>query len=209
MDVVAVKVVKLRLRGTHAAVRRLDRQVSNGAKDSLREAAMFGLTAVERQISRTQPRPVASGSYRSGWVVKHTKRGAVLGNSTAQAVQVEVGRDPGSPPPIDPLREWVLLKRIVKPVRQRAPKALKSGDVVKYDQKNDERRRARAHKSFLRRSAARSAQARAIAAKIAKAIGRRGVPGKFVLAKSLPRTQRFLHRQLRKNTREALLKHRG
>ena len=205
----ATKIVRIKLRGTHAAVRRLDRQVQAGVRGSLREAAQFGQTAVERQIARTRPRPVASNTYRLAWHVKNTKDGAILGNSAAHSIQVEVGREPGRPPPIAPLREWVLQKRLVKPYRPRAPKPRKSGDVTVYNSKREEKKRKRRYQRMLRAQRSRHAQATAIAARIAKAIARKGIKGRYPLAKSLPRTQRFLRRELVRQTKSALAKHTG
>ena len=205
----AVKIVKLRLRGTRMAVMRLNRQMAASSRAAMLDTAQFGLTAVERQISRTRPRPVAGGTYRSAWSVKKTRKGAILGNSTKQAVQVEVGRAPGSPPPLDPLVEWVKQKRLVKPVRVRKPKATQSGVPYSYNSKKAERSRARSHKSFLKRSKANHDRATAIAARIAKSIGRKGVKGHYILAKSMPRIQRFMNRQLAKNTKSVIMKHRG
>ena len=210
MDPMAVKVVRVRLRGTHLAVMRLNRQVTQGAKAAMAETAQFGLTAVERQISRTRPRPVAGGTYRAAWAVKKTSTGAILGNSSPQSVQVEVGREPGSPPPLDPLIEWVKQKRLVKPVRQR--KRSRRGGRRDLGARSDKQREAankRRYKSYLKRTNARSSQARQLAGRISKSIGRKGIEGRYVLAKTLPRTGRFLKRELARQTKQAIMSHQG
>ena len=217
MGGMAVKVVKLRLRGTHLAVMRLDRQVQRGVREALHETALFGLTAVEREIRRAKPRPVASNTYRLAWAVKRTKEGAVLGNSAAHAIQVEVGRRPGKHVPLEPLREWVMQKRIVRPARTRKAKPLKPLKPSKSNKtysglreaKREAQRRAKQRKRFLRATASKHRQAMAIAARISKAIAKRGIKGRYILANTMPMLRKALPRNMRKSIRGALAAHRG
>lgn len=69
---------------------------------------------IQKQIQATDPIPVDMGQYKASWSSHNTPTGAVVGNNSKQAVFVEIGRKPGSMPPLEPLLGWAKRHGFVK-----------------------------------------------------------------------------------------------
>lgn len=110
---------------------------------------------------------IASGTYFKGWKIENVKSGAVVYNDAPHALYVELGRRPGKPPPVEAIIGWLR----VKGIRDTSTK------------KATGQRRGKKGR-FLR------SNARGIAFLIARAIGRRGLRGRFVIRRSVEFVQR-------------------
>lgn len=93
-------------------LRKLGDRLGATTLKGLRETAKFGRTAVVETSAGTSPRPVATRAYEGGWVAKNTRDGAILGNTTIQAVFVEVGRRRGKMPPVRMIEAWLVAKGV-------------------------------------------------------------------------------------------------
>jgi hypothetical protein len=76
------------------------------------ETAKFGVTAVQRMIRQTSPKPIATGSYTQSWGWIKTRTGAIMGSDARHSYFVEAGRKPGKMPPVEAILEWVKAKKI-------------------------------------------------------------------------------------------------
>lgn len=141
----------------------------------LRNAARYGATAVLRTSAQTDPRPKASGTYERSWLVLKVDDGAVLANSAKHAPFVERGRKPGRAPPLKPILEWILQKRIIK---------RKSLDPIKG---------AAAHVSAWRKR-----QHRMMAIRIQMKIKHKGTPGRWILRRTMPRIAKRARLEVRR-----------
>jgi hypothetical protein len=133
------------------------------------KTAEFGVTAVQRTIRQTVPRPMASNTYMQSWAWKRTQRGAVLGTNVRHAIFVEIGRKAGKMPPVSAILEWVKLRRLVKPAK---PKGRGKG---------------------TKKAAAESLAAMqlALAWKVARKIKNKGTAARFVLKRTMPKLQKY------------------
>lgn len=128
------------------AVRALSRQFDGAVLLALRKAARYGATQAVRVSAQTKPfRPRATGTFERSFIVIKVPDGAVLTNSARHSIFVELGRRPGKRPPLQPIIDWVKIRRIAK-----------------------------------------GGAARRVAMAIARKIGRRGTPGKFVFKRTMP-----------------------
>jgi len=216
-----------------AAANKLDMATGNAVRIAMVKTAEFGLGAVRRTTRQTSPKPIAHGTYDQAWEIKKTKTGAVLGNSARHSIFVEVGRRPGKMPPLEPILEWVKIKRF---------KFDKQGKVVKKGQ--GKKRKGSAKKKSPGQRAADKAQ-RDLAAKygptgsgggpqapkkpkgakkpskaalrkaehqeafawmVARAIGKRGTQGRYVLLRTMPRIQKYAKREINRQLGKALKK---
>ena len=150
---------------------------------AMRDAARFGIAAILRTSARTKPRPKASGTYERSWHVTKLEDGAAISNSAAHAIFVERGRQPGRRPPKDAIVEWAYQKRIAK--RPKPPKGRpkgKANDPAGPGHKPKGPKRARRKKGGRRKVMDVNAFAERVQWKIAK----RGIPGRFILRRSMP-----------------------
>jgi len=90
----------------------LPESVRKQVLEAANETARFGLTAVQRTISKTKPPPVATGNYRAAWKIIYNPDGPQLVNTAPYARYVEMGRRPGKRPPLTPIEQWVRVKRL-------------------------------------------------------------------------------------------------
>lgn len=168
--------IKIDSRQLPSAARAMMDEVRKGTVDVMRRAARFGHTITVTAANRHKPKPRATGTYINAWVVKHTPRGAIIGNSAKHAYFVEVGRDPG-PVPLAPILEWAKLKRL--------PAGL--GKI--------KGRGAKAKKAEIQRQFAEA---------VAWKIRHHGILGKHILKKQMPRISKRVDRELRKEIPAAL-----
>lgn len=152
-----------------AALRSLMKSMDGASVQALRKTARWGATEVARVSAQTNPRPRATGTFERSWVVVKLVDGALLANSAKHSAIVEAGRRPGKQPPVLAIMEWMIAKRIDK----RLSRGLGRDAQGKF-------------KSIGRD------QLRAIALRIARAIGRRGIRGRYVLRKTLPSLRKRL-----------------
>lgn len=94
------------------AVKELSRSMAKGQRGAMIETAKFGVTAVQRMIRQTSPKPIATGSYTQSWGWIKTKTGAIMGSDARHSYFVEIGRKPGRMPPVEAILEWVKVKKI-------------------------------------------------------------------------------------------------
>lgn len=95
-------------------LRRLSVQAPEAIKDTMVEAGMrLQGSLLQREIASTDPQPVDQGQYKAGWILTEIEDGAVVGNTTSQALWVERGRGPG-PVPYKAILEWVKRKGFVR-----------------------------------------------------------------------------------------------
>ena len=94
----------------------MDRAVVTG----LRRAARRSVADLLEASAKTKPhRPRATGTFERSFVVVKLPNGAAVANSARHARFVEVGRRKGRQPPIKPLVEWIIRKRLARPGRAR------------------------------------------------------------------------------------------
>lgn len=156
------------------------------------EVHTSGLAIVDDEVARARPLPVDRGTYRRSWQVAEHPDGASLFNDSPYASIIENGRRPGSKmPPVDLIYKWVKRKHIgeMHGPRQATGKARFNGRGVE----------ARTKKLQNQRLTER--QQRGIAFVIARAIGKRGQKGHFILAK----TREFLDVKVAKAIERAML----
>ena len=159
-------------------------QAENLMAKAMQDAARFGVTAVLRTSAKTKPRPKASGTYERSWHVVKLDDGATINNSAAHAVFVELGRAPGKRPPKDPLVEWVHQKRLAK--RARPPKGAPKGK--KNDENGSKAKPPGAKRPKRKRKQKRFAvtDVDSFVERIRWKIARRGIPGRFILRRTMP-----------------------
>ena len=161
------------------ALRKLGRSMDAAMIVALRKTARWGAGQALMVSATTQPRPRASGTYERSFVVTKIPKGALLSNSAGHAIFVELGRRPGRMPPVAKILEWMILKRIDKQIsRQQGRDA--GGRFV----------------------AATQEQLHAVALRIARAIGKRGIKGRKIMQQLQP----LLRARLRIEIDEAMKK---
>lgn len=102
---------------------RLGQQFPKAIEQGMVEGATLLQGAlVQREIASSDPQPVDQGQYKAAWVLQEVEGGAVVGNTSKQALWVERGRAPG-PTPFGPILEWVRRKGFVRSAVKAAKKA--------------------------------------------------------------------------------------
>lgn len=95
-------------------LRRLSAQAPEAVKDAMVDAGLrLQGSLIQREIAASNPQPVDQGQYKAGWVLVETSDGALVANTTSQALWVERGRGPG-PVPFKAILEWVKRKGFVR-----------------------------------------------------------------------------------------------
>lgn len=182
----ATRKVRLTPKQLGPVQRRFARDLVTQCKQAMVETAMFGVAAVARTTARTKPRPRATGQFEQSWSWQRTKHGAVLGNSSKQAFFVERGRNPGKRPPLDPILEWVRVKRIYR---------TKAGVLKKHLRGPGQSGRGKAAKAA--RTAKRDQLERSLAFAVQAKIGKRGTKARWVLKRTMPTLGRYAKRELK------------
>lgn len=149
-------------KGLQKQLGRLAVNTNRAAVEAARKTAKWALR--EAQSRTKQTGAVASKEFLGEWDMDHMPDGAVVYNGSPYAYYVEIGRRPGRPPPIGAIARWLIKKKLVKLPKVRSSLTAKG--------------QAKAHKARAKRYAI----ARSMAYVIARAIGRRGIKGKFILA---------------------------
>ncbi len=162
---------------------KMERDISAKMRVAAKQAAMYGRTAVRIQASKTTPEPIASGVYKDSWEVIDTATGAKIANYTPQSFFVEVGRKPGTNPPLDPLLLWLKQKRF----RVRT-------------------KRMFSHKRIPRSRVAKEQVLRSTAFAIQRIIKERGVAPRFVMQRTIPNIAKFYKKALRSQLKGFLVK---
>ncbi len=122
--------------------------------------ALRGPAIAQDVVAETRPLPVDRGEYRRGFHARDTKSGAVFLNSAPHAPIVEMGRRPGRYPPLQVIERWVRRKFRLQLKRFSARRARGGAGL-------SEREREVRSATFL----------------VSRAIARRGIPGKHVMAR--------------------------
>lgn len=173
--------IKLRSpRELGAALRKLGKNMNGGVVEALRRTARWGATDALRVSVESEPRPRATGTYERSFIVTKLPDGAVLSNSSRHGRFVELGRDPGKAPPVQVILEWMIIKKIDK----KLGKALGRDSAGKFQSIG-------------------GAQLEAVARRIARAIGRRGIKGRFVFRRLVPRMRKRLQIEMSIEMRKA------
>lgn len=106
---------------------RLGQQFPKAVEQGMVEGATLLQGAlVQREIAASSPQPVDQGQYKAAWTMTEVEGGAVVGNTTKQALWVERGRAPG-PTPFGPILEWVRRKGFVRAAVKAVAKARGTG----------------------------------------------------------------------------------
>ena len=171
---------------------KMNKAMEGAAKAALRDAAAYGTKAVQREIGRSRPKPVATGDYRRSWTWEPTKRGAILGSLARQSYWVEAGRKAGKRPPMEAILRWVRAKKI---------HATKRGDLKAALRRPGESGR----KSKAKRLARLARLDVGLAYAIARKIGKEGTPPRWVLRRALP----SIGQKAKKWTREGVRRELG
>lgn len=109
--------------GLAAMMRTLGERAPAAVEGAMREGGMMlGGDLVQQEIASTKPQPVDQGQYKAAWVTTPVEGGAVVGNTSKQALFIERGRGPG-PVPLGPILAWVKRKGFVRASVKRAAKA--------------------------------------------------------------------------------------
>ena len=163
-----------------------------------RKAAEHGRTRAQMLARQSGMR--ATGTYERSFIIEDTIDGAVLANTAKHAYFVERGRRVGRPPPASIILRWLMDKGAIK----RIP----VGDGRAGLAKTPKHLKGRARRIFVgvvkevasqRRTSKREqyvAECWQRAFNIARAIGKRGTPGKFILGKSLVQIKSFIRAEL-------------
>jgi len=194
------------------AVKMVGTALEQATINSLRKTARFGHTAVIRTAAKTKPKPEASQTYRQAWTVQKTKTGAILGNSARSSYFVEVGRRAGRMPPYSNPAEgillWVQLKRFKfgsdGKIQKRKPRKSGGGKKKTPAEQKGKAQGAAGGKPKKPSKASlgkRKAQQR-FAFLVARKIAKKGTPGRYVLARTMPKIQK----RAIKETKRALRK---
>lgn len=194
---------RIRLRGAQrlpAAVERLEKNIMRGLRAIAYKAAGYARTRAQMRARRTGA--TASQTYERSFIAERTPDGAVMANTAEHAIFVEVGRRPGKMPPVAAIMRWLIAKGIVS---GRIPKfSTKEITRMPADTDRKERRRLRgrlreaASDYRLRKREAFVTEAYMRALAIARAIGRRGTKGKYIVRDTVPDAQRYVQSELRR-----------
>lgn len=174
------------------------RTIERAAASACVQAARYGHTAVIRAARLIRKKPIATGTYQSGWQVQRLPKngGAVLGNVAKHATFVERGRRPGKMPPKTAIIRWLRVKKFTPKEGQ---------DPLKKPRKSSPRTVA-GWKRAQRRRRAYGARLHSLAHVIAKAIGRRGIAARPILKRMLRPIRRRLDKEMNDEIKRMLAK---
>jgi hypothetical protein len=157
-------------------------QYHSGIVDTMRVSVKtYGPAIIQAVIDGVRPHPpVNTGDYRRGWKVRNITDGVFLYNPTKQAGIIERGRRPGtgvSQEGQEAIARWVHLHGMDR-----------DGMSTRERRARRKMRAAGAEKAAFRFRTrwTQDSRARAIAFLIARAIKRRGLPAKNILAQAKP-----------------------
>lgn len=157
--------------------------VAKAMDEAAFEAAQRGRSLiVSRIIPMSRKMPVDTGFYRQSWKAERLPGGgAILFSDAPYAAVIEHGRRVGQrPPPVNVIAAWVRRKmgrRLKREIRRRyAGQRLAAGD----------------------REAAIEREIQSTAFVIARAIGRRGLPPQWVMARALPSVRRLFQESVQR-----------
>ena len=177
-------------------LKRMPAVVERATQTAMRRTAQYGRAAVKQRTIAL--RISASRTYIQGWRVQKTTTGALLYNPVRHAYFVEVGRRPGTMPPLDPLVRWAIDKRIA---RRKAPRRRrKTSDEGKRRGKRAGKKRSGKKRTGAKRQKKESAFV--IAARVRWKIFHYGFRGKYVLRDTMPAIQN----RARKEVKQAVMK---
>lgn len=167
---------RVRLRST-PELRRALKAWGKGAEAAVRKAmyksAVFGKTAVQVEINRARPKPIATQTYKRSFVAVRTRDGAILAPSARHGYFPEAGRRPGRMPPAEPIEEWVRTKKMTRAVTGRKRELSRSPKAM------------RSKKGRLGQIAALRAVQRLVFM-IRRKIARKGTDGRWIVKKTVP-----------------------
>ena len=152
--------------------RALGKNYPKAAKRGLVQAARSATVIYRTETMQAPPASpnggrgaVATGRFAGGWKVKPTASPFVVHayNDAPHAKFVEYGRRPGKPPPVSVIAAWVRIKLRVGPAVNS-----KTGRPTKRGERDPD------------------AGIRGLAFVIARAIGRRGLRGRFIRERTMP-----------------------
>ena len=192
--------------GLTIALMKLEEHAYDHLRRACRAAAVRGRSAAI-DIARREGHRVR-GDYERGFYVRQTHDGALLGNNAPHAGVLEKGRRPGrKPPPAAVILLWMQEKGMIGKIPGlsarshigRAMKIARSTPGVEAGTRRRIRGRveegARRQRMSEREQFIMFAWRRALA--IAKAIGIRGIRGRFIVARCIPAMGRELKAQVR------------
>jgi hypothetical protein len=200
-----------------AALRKHEILVERAMRKAMIKTARFGITAVQKTIRQTDPKPYAFGTYSQSWAIQKTKTGAIFGSSAKHSIFVEVGRRPGRMPPLEPILEWVRIKRlgIPKATKKIGAKTRRPATKKTASQKaaNAAKRSAAGTGGKPKRSkkpskgAIKKANAqRSFAFMVQRKIGKKGTKGRYILLRTMPTIQKRADKELKREVAKALKK---
>lgn len=118
-----MKRVKTNASGLASALRQMAADTPKALEHGMVDAAeQLKGALVQREIATTNPQPVDQGQYKAGWVSREVEGGAVVGNTTKQALWIERGRGPG-PVSFKAILAWVRRKGFARASAKAAAKA--------------------------------------------------------------------------------------
>lgn len=179
-----------------SALRRLGVHVENAVHEAFVRVARSGKLYAER-LTRTR-KARAFGTYLASWRVEEHGKSVALANLSRHSIFVERGRDPGKPPPLLPIVEWVLIKGMAGRRRPRVGKMPAGGGDGRVARGGAKRAKARASKFTRRIDAVQLAQM--IRMKIAK----KGTEGYGIMRDTRLRMARLAPIEVRRSVARAL-----
>lgn len=165
-----------------------------------RKAAEHGRTRAQMIARQSGMR--ATGTYERSFIIEDTANGAILANTAKHAYFVERGRRAGKAPPAAVILRWLMDKGSIK----RIPVGNGRAGLAK----TPKHMKGRARRIFVgvvkevasqRRTSKREqyvAECWSRAFNIARAIGKRGIRGRFILGRALPAIKGFIRSELTK-----------
>lgn len=168
-----MKRVKTTAGGLASALRQMAVDVPKALEHGMVDAAeQLKGSLVQREIAATSPQPVDQGQYKAGWTSHEVEGGAVVGNTTKQALWIERGRGPG-PVPFKAILEWVRRKGFV---RASVKAAKKASSPLQRDEKGR-------YKGASEQEIARAETTAALA--ITRKIEQQGIEPRWVLRRAI------------------------
>lgn len=137
------------------------------------KSAVFGKTAVQVEINRARPKPIATQTYKRSFVAQRTKDGAILAPTARHGYFPEAGRRPGRMPPAEPIEQWVRTKKMTRAVTGRKREL------------GSRPRAMRSKKGRLGQISAMRAVQRLVFV-IRRKIARRGTDGRWIVKRTIP-----------------------
>lgn len=183
-----------------AAFKKMGPNMSRGMRAIARKAAVYG---VARGVLRSRAAGIrATGAYDAGFVHAQTTDGAIIANASEHAIFVERGRRPGRMPPVMAILKWLIAKGLVTMKAPSRREIAGLGGAMPVGEVSGAKQRARMR--IIRRKRAPGLKAQAgmrFALAVARAIGRRGTPGRFIMKGVAGDVSVFVKRELRKMAR--------